>query len=128
MSLFDDLKKQVASVLGLPEGTDPATALHAGALDGIVEMVKSHGLGGLLEKFKSKGLGDVFHSWVGTGANLPISPEQIKSVFDPAVLEKLAQRLGLPEGKVTALLAQILPGIVDKMTPNGLIEGAPAPE
>jgi uncharacterized protein YidB (DUF937 family) len=129
MSLFDDLKKQVAVALGLPEGTDPTAAasspLHSQVIDRILEMLNSHGLGNLSDKFQRQGLGEVFQSWVGKGANLPISPDQVRSVVDPAALEKLAQQLGFPEGKVTALLAQLLPGIVDKLTPNGALQDVP---
>jgi uncharacterized protein YidB (DUF937 family) len=77
------------------------------------------GLGGLLNRFQQSGQGDVMKSWVGSGQNMPISPSQLGSVLGPSIVSSLAQRTGLSEQEITTQLSQILPGVVDKLTPNG---------
>lgn len=77
------------------------------------------GLGGLLEQFQRSGLGDVASSWVSTGQNLPVSAEQIGQVLGPDVLGQLARSAGMDSGAAGGALAQILPQVVDAMTPDG---------
>lgn len=80
------------------------------------------GLSGLVQAFSKGGLGEVVQSWVGTGANLPISGEQLQSVLGGAGgLGQIAQQLGLTESDAAHQLAQVLPGLVDKVTPQGQI-------
>jgi uncharacterized protein YidB (DUF937 family) len=79
------------------------------------------GLTGVLEKFKSSGLGQQAESWVGTGANLPISPNQISQVLGNTNLGELAAKLGLPEGTANSGLADMLPQLIDKLTPQGQV-------
>jgi uncharacterized protein YidB (DUF937 family) len=77
------------------------------------------GLGGLLNQFQQGGLGDVVKSWIGTGPNQPISPNQLGSALGPKIIQVLAQKTGMSEQELTAQLSQILPGVVDKLTPSG---------
>jgi uncharacterized protein YidB (DUF937 family) len=77
------------------------------------------GLGGLLDKFQKGGLGDVINSWVGSGPNKPVSPNQLGPALGPDIIKTLAQRSGLSEEELTRQLSQVLPGLVDKLTPNG---------
>jgi uncharacterized protein YidB (DUF937 family) len=77
------------------------------------------GLGGLLDKLQKGGLGDVANSWVGPGQNQPASHGQLGSALGPDIIKTLAQRSGLSEEEITRQLSQILPGVVDKLTPNG---------
>jgi uncharacterized protein YidB (DUF937 family) len=77
------------------------------------------GLGGLLDKLTKGGLGETGNSWVGTGPNQPVSPGQLGSALGPDIIKTLAQRSGLSEEEITRQLSQILPGVVDKMTPKG---------
>jgi uncharacterized protein YidB (DUF937 family) len=77
------------------------------------------GLGGLLDKLQKGGLGNVANSWVGPGQNQPASPGQLGPALGPDIIKTLAQRSGLSEEELTKQLSQILPGIVDKLTPNG---------
>ncbi len=92
-------------------GTSPASHPEAGGLLG--------GLGGLLEKFQQSGHGDVAKSWVGTGQNQPIPPGSLGSALGPSIIKALSEKMGLPEQQVTAQLSQLLPGLVDKLTPQG---------
>ena len=82
------------------------------------------GLGGLLNKLQQGGLGDVAKSWVGSGQNQPVSPGQLGSALGPSIIKMLAQKSGLPEEELTKQLSQILPGLVDKLTPNGRVPTA----
>jgi len=82
------------------------------------------GLGGLLNKLQQGGLGDVTKSWVGSGQNQPVSPGQIGSALGPSIIKMLAQKSGIPEEELTKQLSQVLPGIVDKLTPNGRLPTA----
>ncbi len=80
---------------------------------------KMGGLGGLMEKFNQAGLGEQMKSWVGTGANAPVSGDEISSVLGGDVLGDLASKLGMSQGDAAGSLAQMLPGLIDKLTPNG---------
>ncbi len=77
------------------------------------------GLGGLLEKFNQAGLGDVAKSWVGTGENAPISGDQLSNVLGGDMMSELAAKLGMSQGDAAGGLAQMLPGLIDKLTPQG---------
>jgi uncharacterized protein YidB (DUF937 family) len=77
------------------------------------------GLGGLLNKLQQGGLGDVAKSWVGPGQNQPVSPGQLGSALGPSIIKMLAQKSGIPEEEITKQLSQVLPGLVDKLTPSG---------
>jgi uncharacterized protein YidB (DUF937 family) len=77
------------------------------------------GLGGLLNQFQQSGLGDVMKSWIGTRPNQSTSPNQMGSALGPKIIQVLAQKTGMSEQELTAQLSQILPGVVDKLTPNG---------
>lgn len=77
------------------------------------------GLGGLLEKFNQAGLGEVASSWVGKGENMPISADQISQVLGSDAVKDIAAKLGMGSGEAGGALAQMLPGIIDQLTPNG---------
>jgi uncharacterized protein YidB (DUF937 family) len=79
------------------------------------------GLGGLMEKFQSAGLGQQMNSWVGTGQNLPVSPEQLGGVFGSDQMSQMAERMGLSTGDLGAQLSQMLPQAVDHFTPGGRV-------
>ena len=82
------------------------------------------GLGGLLNKLQQGGLGNVANSWVGSGQNQPVAPGQLGSALGPSIIRMLAQKSGLSEEEITKQLSQVLPGIVDKLTPNGKLPTA----
>jgi len=77
------------------------------------------GLGGLLDKLQKGGLGDTANSWVGTGQNKPVTPGQLGPALGPDIIKTLAQRSGLSEEEIPKQLSKILPGVVDKLTPQG---------
>lgn len=79
------------------------------------------GLGGLLDKLKDAGHGNVADSWVGSGQNQPINANDLGTALGPQVIHEIAQRTGLNEQELLQQLSTALPGIVDKLTPNGQI-------
>ena len=77
------------------------------------------GLGGLADKFGQAGMGDVLSSWIGGGQNQPISGDQLGNVLGSDALAGIAAKLGLEPGEAAGQLAQVLPGLVDHLTPQG---------
>lgn len=86
-------------------------ALGGGALGG--------GLGGLLERFQNSGRGDIADSWVGHGENRPISPHELGDTLGDDTVETLSRETGMPRGDLLSELSEVLPGVVDKLTPHG---------
>jgi len=120
VGLLDDLHK--TGLQGMAGGTQQPPA--AGLLGGVLEMLTSQqagGLQGLVQSFAQKGLGDIVSSWVSTGPNLPVSAGQIQSVLGSDAITSLAQKAGVAPDAAGKLLAQVLPGLVDKLTPEGKI-------
>ena len=77
------------------------------------------GLGALIDRFRNNGFEDAINSWVGTGQNQAISPGQLRQALGQETVEDLSQRTGLPHGDLLSQLSNILPGVVDRLTPNG---------
>ena len=77
------------------------------------------GLAGLVQQLQQGGLGEVVQSWVGTGQNLPVSAEQLHAALGDDQVSAMAQEAGVPQDDLMAQLSQMLPGVVDKLTPNG---------
>lgn len=84
------------------------------------------GLAGLVQQMQQGGMGDVVGSWVSTGQNLPISAEQLQGALGGETMGQLARSMGLDVGQAAGPLAQLLPQVVDAMTPNGQLPGAGA--
>jgi uncharacterized protein YidB (DUF937 family) len=77
------------------------------------------GLNDLVQKFQTAGHGDVVNSWVGSGANAPIQPAQVGSALGQQTISDLARQSGLSEQQLLAQLAQVLPGLVNRLSPDG---------
>ena len=128
MGLLDSV---LGGVLGSMQGGGQGGAL-GGALGGggnadllkaIVGMLGNDaaggGLGGLVAKFQQSGLGDVVQSWISSGQNMPVSADQLSNVLGNDTLDGLAQRLGLNPADLAGQLSQVLPQVVDHLTPSG---------
>ncbi len=89
----------------------------------IMQMISNQpgGLSGLLQQFHEKGLGSLVSSWVSTGQNLPISADQIQHVLGSDQVKELAARAGIAPDAASSHLAQLLPMLIDKLTPNGQV-------
>lgn len=109
-----------------------------GLLDGVIggavgaEMVsvvngliqKHGGLPGLIDQFKTRGLGDTIASWVSTGPNQPITPDQLHQAVGSDTMTQLAAKVGMTPQDLSSALSTVLPQIVDKMTPAGVVPQA----
>jgi uncharacterized protein YidB (DUF937 family) len=84
------------------------------------------GLGGLIGKFQQAGMGDAVNSWIGTGDNHAVSPEQVGNALGNDTIAGLAKQLGMDHGDVLGQLSQMLPQVVDKLTPGGQMPQADA--
>jgi uncharacterized protein YidB (DUF937 family) len=82
------------------------------------------GLSGLVQQFHDKGLGSLVSSWVGTGQNLPISADQIQHVLGSEQVKELAAKAGISPDIASSHLAQLLPMVIDHLTPGGQIPQA----
>ncbi len=120
MGLLDQLKEGLAAKLGGKSGLNDMLE-HAMNL---VNNPATGGLNGLIETFKSKGLGDIMSSWISTGKNLPISPDQIRQALGSDKIQQIAEKAGLSKDAAMQTLSQVLPQIIDKLTPNGKLPEA----
>ena len=80
---------------------------------------RNGGISGVLDKLRNSGLGQHADSWVGTGRNLPVAPDQLQQVFGSDVLDQLASHFGISPQEASGTLAQVLPELVNEMTPEG---------
>lgn len=113
MGLFD----QVAGALASGEGNGQGGLLQIAMQ--LINDPKIGGLQGLVQSFQQGGLGEIVNSWVSSGQNLPISAEQIQSVLGGSSLQDMAAQLGMSQEQASGSLAEMLPQLVDGMTPNG---------
>ena len=82
------------------------------------------GLQGLISQFQQNGFGETVNTWVGTGPNKSISPDQVHQALGPDLLQQLSAKSGLSVQDLTQKLSQILPQAVDTMTPGGQVPKA----
>ena len=115
MGLFDSL---LGSVLGGGDKTQMLTSL---ATSLIAYHSSGNGLNGLVQQFEQQGLGHLVQSWVGNGNNLPVSPEQIQQVLGNQFVQQFAQQHGIDVNAASSTIAQILPQLVNHVTPNGQV-------
>ena len=110
-----DILNTIQSALGGGNKKDDLMSSVMGLLGG------QGGLDKLIGQFASKGLGDVIGSWVSTGKNLPVSGDQLQSVLGKDTINNLASKLGMDKGALTSQLTNLLPNVVDKLTPDGKV-------
>jgi uncharacterized protein YidB (DUF937 family) len=115
MSFLEDIAgKELGSMLS--SSSNPLAS-------SVMQMINNQpgGLSGLVQQFHDKGLGSLVSSWVGTGQNLPISADQIQHVLGSDQVKELAAKAGISPEAASSHLAQLLPMLVDKLTPNGQV-------
>ena len=110
MGLFDGL-------LGGAVGAEMATVVNS--------MLEKHGgVQGIVAQLEQQGLGNTVRSWVGMGANQPITPDQVHQAFGVDMIKELAAKVGLSPEVLAAKLSTVLPQAIDKLTPGGAIPKA----
>ena len=114
MGLFD-------SLLGSALGGDRQNALAKFVGDLVTNHSSGQGLAGLVQQFEQNGMGDLINSWVSTGQNKEISPEQMEQALGSQQIQQFAQQSGMNASQAAGSLAQLLPQIIDKLTPNGQV-------
>ena len=116
MGLLDSLLGAAREKTDSPAG--------AGALVGVLSTLlnQSGGLQGLANKFSQNGQGDTFSSWVGMGENQPVSSNQIQNVLGSEQIQALAAKLGIDPAQASQFLAEYLPKVIDKLTPEGRVD------
>lgn len=131
-----------AETVGAPRNTQPASRpggppnagmpggglgdLLSGGLGGLLTSgaagsVLSGGLNELLKQFQQSGQGDVAKSWVGTGPNKSISPNDLAKTLRSDQIDTLMTQTGMSRDELIAGLSQVLPEVVDKLTPQGRV-------
>ncbi len=111
MGLFDSIAGAVLGKVGGEQGGMAQVAM---------EMFNQNGgLNGILDKFKAGGLGEAAASWVGKGENMSISAEQISSVLGNGAIAEMAAKFGINPETLSAQIAEHLPTVIDKLTPDG---------
>jgi uncharacterized protein YidB (DUF937 family) len=113
---LDDL---LGSVLGDTGGTNPL----GGLAEQVLPMLQGGGLADLLGKFGAAGLADKAASWVSTGENAQLSGAEVGAALGDDTVGDLAGRTGLSADEVSGGLAGLLPGLVDRLTPDGTLPG-----
>jgi uncharacterized protein YidB (DUF937 family) len=119
MGLMDQLGQAVGGAMGGQTGQNPL-------LQAVTSLLGQNsgvgGLAGIVQAFQKNGLGDIVNSWVGTGKNLPITPDQIKQGLGSDFLNQFAGKAGVSPDAASTQLSSLLPDMIDKVTPNGKIE------
>ena len=94
----------------------------AGMVSVVNNIIERHGgLQGVVSEFEKNGLGATVKSWVDTGPNQPISPDEVHKALGPDLLQQLSEKSGLSVQDLAQRLSHVLPQAVDKLTPTGAI-------
>lgn len=116
MSLFDTL---AASFGDASSGGGGSGGLMGTAMDFINK--QPGGLNGLIQRFHDEGAGDIVSSWIGTGENQSIDPQTLTNVLGSDRVTELAEKFGMSSDQLSGLLSMVLPGVVDRATPDGQV-------
>ena len=121
MGLLDQV---LGSVLGgNPQGG--VTQQHAsGMAEALIAMLndpRTGGIEGLMRQFQQGGLGELFSSWIGTGQNQAISPNDLSRVLGQGRMSEISQQANVPQQQAPSLIASLLPILIDQLTPRGQV-------
>jgi len=117
MGIFDT----VSGMFGGNQSQQPESGnrLLQAALSLLADNGQNGGLHGLVERFQEAGLGNVMSSWIGTGENAPITPQQIQQALGEGHLQQISEETGLTQDEAAGQLSNLLPKLVDTVTPGG---------
>jgi uncharacterized protein YidB (DUF937 family) len=118
MGILDEMAKGLlGKVLGGGGSQNPLMDI----VLGLITNPQTGGLQGLIQTFKEKGLGDAVSSWVSTGENQAVSGDQIQHALGGNFIQQIAEQLGSSKSEVSGSLSNLLPQIIDKLTPSGTL-------
>ena len=118
----DPLSQIVAAALTALLAPRPGAAPTGAAPTGATGQQGSlGGLDVLINQFKQSGLEDVINSWIGVGQNQPVSPNQLRQVLGNDTVNNLSRETGAPQEDLLSQLSKYLPGVIDRLTPNGQV-------
>ena len=119
MSLLDTV------ISAAEQHSDVNQQQHSNLVQAAMQMFGNHaGLSDLLNNAESQGIGSTIQSWIGTGSNQPIAPQQVQGLLGQDRLNEIASRAGIPPVIASIALSRILPVLVDKLTPQGKLPQA----
>ena len=137
MGLLDGiLGNVIGSMLSGNQGESPLDAIlgnvtrgSAGGGNPLMQILLSllqqnGGLEGVIGKFRDAGMGVHADSWVGTGQNMDLSPDQLQQVFGSSTVNDVAAKLGVSQQEAGSVMSQILPELINQLTPQGQITPA----
>jgi len=119
MGLFDNLGGALKGVLGQVETAAVPTLISAA-----LAKTNLGNLQGLVNQLQQGGLGPQVQSWLGSGTNMAVTPDQLRSALGNDQVKELAAHFGVPIDQALNLLAQHLPAAVDQTSPNGTLQPA----
>jgi uncharacterized protein YidB (DUF937 family) len=114
MGLLDQAMGAVSGKAGEQGAQNPMISAVLGLIN-----KQSGGIAGLIQRLQKNGLGDQVASWIGKGQNLPVSGEQVETALGSEQVGQVAQQLNVSKEEASGTLAQVLPGIIDSLTPDG---------
>jgi uncharacterized protein YidB (DUF937 family) len=119
MGFFEQLAGQVLGDLSAQK-QDPVS--QSGLLTGVMGLInEAGGLSAIIQKCQASGLGDQVATWIGHGENDAVSGDQIKDALGDDAIAQVARQAGVAPEHAAIGLAQLLPQIIDKLTPNGAV-------
>jgi len=125
MALMDTIMNLVRSLMGgAGQQQQAGEAMGGSIIEQLLQNGVQGGPGALLQQLTQSGLGEQVQSWLSTGQNLPVSAEQIQNALQGGQLQQWAQNFGLSPETLSQTISQHLPGIIDRMSPNGRLPGS----
>ena len=119
MGLLDGL---LGSMMGSTSGGQQSAQGGSQLMQIALQLLQQNGgIQGVLAKCQQAGMGQQAQSWIGTGQNMPIPADALSQIFGQGQLGQIAQQLGMSHQEAANGLSQVLPGVVDEMTPQGQI-------
>jgi uncharacterized protein YidB (DUF937 family) len=122
MSLFDDILGQAIGTQG-DERKKQSSSLVEGLLD-LLDEPETGGVQGLEKRSQGSGFGEIVSSWIGTGGNRAVSPDQLTSLLGTSRIEALGRSAGLSGASAIGAIGALLPALIDKLTPDGKVPEA----
>jgi len=124
IAILDEMAKGLlGKVLGGGSSQNPLMDI----VLGLITNPQTGGLQGLIQTLKEKGLGDAVSSWISTRENQSVSGDQIQHALGGNFIQQIAEQLGSSKPQVSGSLRNLLPEIIDKLTPNGSLPESDQP-